>query len=45
MGAALNGMALHGGLNVFGGTFFVLAKEGDTVLYNDILLGSDELVA
>jgi len=28
-----------------GGTFFVLAKEGDTVLYNDILLGSDELVA
>ncbi len=25
MGAALNGMALHGGLNVFGGTFFVFS--------------------
>ena len=25
MGAALNGMALHGGVNVFGGTFFVFS--------------------
>ncbi|MGM9926347.1 MAG: transketolase [Bacillus sp. (in: firmicutes)] len=25
MGAALNGMALHGGLNVYGGTFFVFS--------------------
>lgn len=25
MGTALNGMALHGGLNVFGGTFFVFS--------------------
>ena len=25
MGAALNGMALHGGLKVFGGTFFVFS--------------------
>lgn len=25
MGAALNGMALHGGLRVFGGTFFVFS--------------------
>ncbi|RLQ91616.1 transketolase [Falsibacillus albus] len=25
MGAAMNGMALHGGLNVFGGTFFVFS--------------------
>ncbi|MFD1066197.1 transketolase [Oceanobacillus locisalsi] len=25
MGAALNGMALHGGLNIFGGTFFVFS--------------------
>ncbi|MCM3756802.1 transketolase [Sporosarcina aquimarina] len=25
MGAALNGMTLHGGLNVFGGTFFVFS--------------------
>lgn len=25
MGAALNGLALHGGLNVFGGTFFVFS--------------------
>ena len=28
-----------------GGTFLVFAKDGDTVAYNDILLGSDELVA
>ena len=25
MGAAINGMALHGGLKVFGGTFFVFS--------------------
>ncbi|EJK6532628.1 transketolase, partial [Listeria monocytogenes] len=25
MGAALNGMALHGGLQVYGGTFFVFS--------------------
>ncbi len=25
MGTALNGMALHGGLHVFGGTFFVFS--------------------
>ena len=25
MGAAMNGMALHGGLKVFGGTFFVFS--------------------
>ncbi|WP_339213496.1 transketolase [Ornithinibacillus sp. FSL M8-0202] len=36
MGAALNGMALHGGLNVFGGTFFV---------FNDYLRPSIRLAA
>ena len=25
MGAAINGMALHGGVKVFGGTFFVFS--------------------
>lgn len=36
MGAALNGMALHGGLKVFGGTFFV---------FNDYLRPSIRLAA
>lgn len=36
MGAALNGMALHGGVNVFGGTFFV---------FNDYLRPSIRLAA
>ncbi len=29
MGAAMNGMVLHGGVNVFGGTFFVFSDYLD----------------
>lgn len=39
MGAALNGMALHGGLNVFGGTFFVFSDYVRPAIRLSALMG------
>lgn len=39
MGAALNGMALHGGLNVFGGTFFVFSDYARPAIRLSALMG------
>ena len=39
MGAALNGMALHGGLNVFGGTFFVFSDYVRAAVRLSALMG------
>ncbi|MEK4093251.1 transketolase [Viridibacillus sp. FSL H8-0110] len=39
MGAALNGMALHGGVNVFGGTFFVFSDYVRPAIRLSALMG------
>ncbi|MEK4700486.1 transketolase [Solibacillus sp. FSL R7-0668] len=39
MGAAMNGMALHGGLNVFGGTFFVFSDYVRPAIRLSALMG------
>lgn len=39
MGAALNGMALHGGLHVFGGTFFVFSDYVRPAIRLSALMG------
>lgn len=39
MGTALNGMALHGGLNVFGGTFFVFSDYVRPAIRLSALMG------
>lgn len=39
MGAALNGMTLHGGLNVFGGTFFVFSDYVRPAIRLSALMG------
>lgn len=39
MGAALNGMALHGGLSVFGGTFFVFSDYVRPAIRLSALMG------
>ncbi len=39
MGAAINGMALHGGLNVFGGTFFVFSDYVRPAIRLSALMG------
>ena len=39
MGAALNGMALHGGLHVFGGTFFVFSDNVRPAVRLSALMG------
>ncbi|MEG0439641.1 transketolase [Solibacillus cecembensis] len=39
MGAAMNGMALHGGVNVFGGTFFVFSDYVRPAIRLSALMG------
>src|SRR5690606_6208374 len=39
LGAALNGMALHGGLHVFGGTFFVFSDYVRPAIRLSALMG------
>ena len=39
MGTALNGMALHGGLHVFGGTFFVFSDYVRPAIRLSALMG------
>lgn len=39
MGAAMNGMALHGGLNIFGGTFFVFSDYVRPAIRLSALMG------